>query len=332
MSALVRTTSVQIGGVMMEGRDPAHARAPRVEPYRFPSKLVEEIAIAQRLDLNVMLVGPAGSGKTSLPIQIAARLGIPCVRFNCNGETRVAHLRGQQRPTAQDGVLTLAFAPGLLAAAMRGGWWVVLDELDAAPPPVLFVLQPVLEEGRRSLDVPETGERVEAHPDFRVFATGNTIGFRARSRAKHAGTNAMNTALVDRFGMLLEVAYPSRVEENEILKLHAPKLAAQGPGAVIIDGVCRVAEKLRSDDRFRSDFSTRRCIQWVRLIEQFPVSDHTTKRELPWDVLRAAQLAVLRKFESPTDAKVAYEMVCRTFEYPDPNAAKAVPPAAKAKP
>lgn len=300
-------------------------RVPKARPYRFIPKLVEEIAIAVRINLNVMLVGPAGCGKTSLPVQVAAHAGYSCVRFNLNGETRVAHLRGQQRPAAEDGVLTLAFTPGLLAEAMRAGWWVILDELDAAPPPVLFVLQPVLEEGNRTLDIPETGERVDAHPDFRVFATSNTVGFRSRARGRHAGTNIMNTALVDRFGMLIGVDYPSRTDENEIVRIHAPGLAKTPEGKIIIDGCCRVAEKLRGDDRFKADFSTRRVIQWVQLIEQFPVANHKATKSLPWDVLRAANLAALRKFESPTDAKVAYEIVCRQFEYPITQPTVAVP-------
>lgn len=310
-------------GVELYGLEHRHPRAPSVKPYRFPKQLVEEIAIGVALDLNMMLAGPAGCGKTSLPIQVAARLGIPCVRFNCSGETRVAHLRGQQRPAAEDGVLTLSFAPGRFAEAMREGWWVVLDELDAAPPPVLFVLQPALEEGNRTMDVPETGETIEAHEHHRVFSTSNTIGFRARARAKHAGTNTMNTALVGRFGMVLDVGYPQRAEENAIIGLHVPQLAGDPNGKFIIEGVCRCAEKLRGDERFRSDFSTRSCIQWARLIEQFPIANHKVKKALPWDVLRAANLAVLRKFESPTDAKVAYEVICRTFDYPtESDAAK----------
>lgn len=289
---------------------------PEAQPYAFRDALLEDLALAVRLDANVLLVGPPGSGKTSLPVQVAAARKQPCVRFNLNGETRVHHLRGQQRPAAVDGVLTLAFHHGRLVEAMRRGHWVVLDELDAAPANVLFALQPVLEEGARSIDIPETGEVVHAHPAFRLFATANTIGTRARFRARHAGTSPMNTALIDRFSMLVEVGYPTREEESAIVRLHAPQLAETAEGRLMIEGMCRVAEKLRHETTFGADFSMRRTIQWARLTQHFPVTDAKARHDLPWDVLRAAQLAVLRKLESPVDHKVAFEMVCRIFEYP----------------
>lgn len=299
-----------------------HEHTPAVKPYVFPKREVEEIATGVRLDLNIMLVGPTGCGKTSLPIQIAAVLGQPCVRFNMDGETRVAHLRGQQRPAAEDGVLTLRFELGLLAEAMSAGWWVVLDELDAASPAVLFTLQRVLEEGNRVLQIPETGERIHAHPDFRVFATSNTIGYRARARARHAGTNMMNAALVDRFGMVIKADYPTREDEAKRIAMHVPGLMGAGEvveghttGSQMVEGIALVAEALRKDEKFSTDFSTRACIQWARLVEAFPIANARVLGQLPFDVLRAAELAVLRKIESPTDAKVARETICRHFGY-----------------
>lgn len=295
-----------------------HPYAPKEVPYLFPKEQVKEVAIAMDLAMNVLLTGPTGCGKTSLPIQLAAHLGLPCVRFNMDGETRVSHVRGQQRPAAKDGVLTLEFALGQLATAMREGWWVVLDEIDAALPSVLFVLQPVLEEDERSIRIPETGEKVVAHERFRLFATSNTVGYRAAARARHAGANVMNTAFVDRFGMVLGVDYPTRDEEIERVKLHAPNLAASDEGLAMVDGMCRVAEELRRSDRYRSDFSTRRVIQWARLVGSFPTpgwAPGSENGELPFDVMRAAELAVLRKLETPADAKIAREMISRVFAY-----------------
>ena len=287
------TTDIEIPdcGITMKGYARPHPRAPRVRPYRFPQTQVEDISIAIEENMNVMLTGPTGCGKTSIIIALAAILGRPLIRFNMNGETRVSSLVGQKRPATKDGALTLEFCKGDLAIAMQEGYWVLGDEFDAAPPPVLFVMQPVLEEDNRKLHLPDTGETITAHPDFRFFATGNTIGYRANARARHAGTHMMNAALVDRFGMVIAADYPERTEEIERIKVNVPE-CDEG----FIDGIARVAEELRKDDKFRADFSTRRCIQWARLVHRYD-----------YDVLRAAELAVVRKLESATDAKVARE-------------------------
>lgn len=313
-----RAVSIQETGVTMIGHTEPHPQTPAMSPYRFPKGGVKDIAVGVRLGMNMLLTGPTGCGKTSLPIQLAAYLGIPMVRFNMDGETRVSHVRGQQRPVAKDGVLTLEFSLGAFAAAMRNGYWVVLDEIDAALASVLFVLQPVLEEGLRQLIIPETGETVVAHPEFRLFATSNTVGYRAQARSRHAGTNVMNTAFVDRFGMIIACDYPPRLEEIERVRCHATRLAASAEGAMLIDGICRVAEDLRKDPKFRSDFSTRRLIQWARLIEAFPTegwSETNPNGQLPYDLLRAAELAVVRKFESPVDAQLVRECIQRQFAY-----------------
>jgi midasin len=274
---------------------------PPTRPYRFNQGLCGDIAAGLAEAMNIMLTGPTGCGKTSIVTALAALIMHPCIRFNMDGETRVTHLRGQQKPAAKDGVLTLAFSPGDMAIAMERGWWVILDEFDMGLPSVLAVLQPVLEEDRRTLHVPETGETITAAPGFAIFATGNTVGYRATARARHAGTNPLNAATLDRFGMVLAVDYPERSEEIERVKCNVPSCPDE-----LVDGVCRVAEELRRDEKFRADFSTRRLVQWARLIVR-----------LEYDVLRASELAVVRKLENATDARVSREVIRRVFGYPE---------------
>lgn len=284
--------------VAMRGFAEAHPFAPRKRPFRFSEDLTREIAAAVELGMNTMLTGPSGCGKTETVMQIAAHLGRPCLRFNFNGETRVTHLVGQQRPAMIDGALGLQFAAGDLLTAMREGWWVFFDEIDMASPNVLGVLHPVLEEGNRMLHVPETGETLRAHDDFHVFASGNTIGYRASHRARFAGTGSLNSALLGRFGVVIACDYPPEEEEIERVRVHVPDLDLR-----YVQGVCRVASKLREDQKFRTDFSTRSLIQWAKVIEKLG------------DNFRAFELTVLRKIESPSDTKTAKDMVTKIFGY-----------------
>lgn len=282
-------------GVSMPGFAAPREGSPPKRPFVFPKEQTEDIAIATRLAMNVCLTGPTGCGKTSLPLAIAGELNQPIMRFNLDGETRVPNLRGMHRPAAKDGVLTLEFSYGDLAVAMKNGWWVLLDEIDAALPSVLFVLQPVLEEGNRSLRIPETGEVVHAHPDFRLFATANTVGYRAQARSRHAGANPMNAAFVDRFGMLIAADYPTKDEEVKRVLANVPECDPD-----FVEVICRIAERLRTDAKFVSDFSTRRCVQWARLTVEYDYS-----------LMRAAELSVIRKMESPLDAKITREVIQR---------------------
>ncbi len=283
--------------VTMQGLATPHTYTPEKKPFRFNQEQVEELALAVELDMNAMLTGPSGCGKTQLVLQTAAELGRPCVRFNCNGETRVSHLTGQMRPAMVEGALSLAFNAGDLTVAVREGYWVFFDEIDMASPNVTGVLHPVLEEGNRTMHIPETGETIKGHSDFRVFASGNTVGYRAKHRARFAGTGPLNSALLGRFGMVIACGYPSEEEEIERVLCHVPDL-----NPLYVNSVCRIAATLRKDKSFHTDFSTRSLIQWARIIEARNKDD-----------FRSFELAILRKLESATDAKVAKKAVVKLF-------------------
>lgn len=300
--ATIAVEEIDVVGEKFSKRLDTHPNVPKPRPYVFDPKQVKDLRVGINKNMNIMLTGPTGCGKTSVVGALAAMVGAPLVRFNCDGETRVSNLRGMMKPTSKDGILTLQFSPGDLALCMEEGMWVLFDEIDAALPSVLFVLQSVLEEDRRELHVPETGRTIAGHPDhFRVFATGNTIGFRASARARHAGTNPLNSAFLDRFGMVISCSYPTKDQEFERIRVNVPELESD-----FIEAIARVADKLRADDRFKVDFSTRRCVQWARLIPEYD-----------GDILHAAELAILRKLESPSDAKVAREVIERVFGYAD---------------
>ena len=72
---------------------------------------------------------------------------------------------------SSDARQTFQYIEGPLVKAVREGDWILLDEINMAPGDVLRVLNGLVE--RRTIVIPETGEVVTAHSDFRLFAAMN---------------------------------------------------------------------------------------------------------------------------------------------------------------
>ena len=86
---------------------------------------------------------------------------------------RVADM--EQRLAAGGGTFAFGFVEGTIVKAVRSGDWVLLDEINLASPDTLESIASLFDTNAPSLLLTESGdvERVEAHPDFRVFAAMN---------------------------------------------------------------------------------------------------------------------------------------------------------------
>ncbi|KAF4672212.1 AAA ATPase midasin [Perkinsus chesapeaki] len=132
---------------------------------------------------------PVSSGSTISPV--AFDFAAPTTALNLGRilrgitvgkeQTEIADLVGQFLPTAGQGgdgghEVSFAWSDGVLLSALRrDNCWVLLDELNLAPQPVLEGLNSLLDH-RRELVVPETGEKVRAKPgSFQLFATQNRM-------------------------------------------------------------------------------------------------------------------------------------------------------------
>lgn len=154
----------------------------------------QDVAEAIEHNERVFIYGASGTGKTSLVKQIAALTQRPVRRVSLNGETSVGDFVGHW--TVNDKKETV-FVKGLLPKAMEEGHILQLDEVDAMQPEVGFILQQVLEQDGHLL-LTDTGEEIAPHPDFRLVATANTLGFGSDSGLYGSGTHVLNFSWLDR--------------------------------------------------------------------------------------------------------------------------------------
>ena len=221
---------------------------------------LEAIAVALADGENIMDVGPTGCGKTASVHQLAAALNQPCRKIPLSGDTRVADFYGTMvvEIDPATGESVTRWQDGIFTEAVRKGHWVVLDELDACPPAILFGLHSVLEKGGK-LVIAKTGEVITPHEDFAVLATANTLG-RGDDSGLYAGTNILNEAFLDRFGVVIHSDYPETGTEIKILVSKTG--VARDRATKMVEVARRTREAAKNEEVFCT-FSTRRLLAWA---------------------------------------------------------------------
>ena len=151
-------------------------------------------------DEPVFLTGPAGSGKNVLCKQVAEALGLKF--YFTNAVTQEYKLTGFTDAMGN-------YQPTQFYKAFTEGGLFMLDEMDASIPEVLVILNAAI--ANRYFDFPAPIGYVEAHPDFRVIAAGNTVGQGASY--KYVGRNQLDAASLDRFA-IVKVDYSEAIENS----------------------------------------------------------------------------------------------------------------------
>lgn len=150
------------------------------------------------LDIPVFLSGAAGTGKNVICKQVAEALNLNF--YFTNAVTQEYQLKGfiDANGTFHETQFYKAFT--------KGGLF-FLDEMDGSIPETLIILNAAI--ANRYFDFP-TG-KIEAHPDFRVIAAGNTVGTGAD--IEYTGRFQLDASSLDRFA-LIEVDYSPAIENG----------------------------------------------------------------------------------------------------------------------
>jgi len=218
--------------------------------------IMKTLAIAVRDNLPVLLIGESGTGKTSAIRYLANQTLNGLRRVNLNGGTTADELVGRLLINEKG----TYWVDGILTEAMRNGEWIVLDEINAALPEVLFVLQSVLDDdGYLVLNEKDNKEIVRKHPNFRLFATCNPVDYE--------GVKPMNRALLSRFAICISAEFPPEKVEMDIIENHLGNAVANSELAIKLVGLANETRKAKEIGTADYAINTRDILNTLRLAE-----------------------------------------------------------------
>jgi MoxR-like ATPase len=218
---------------------------------RAPTTLTNLMRLLRALQLRkpILLEGSPGVGKSSLVAALAAASRHKLVRINMSEQTDLADLLGADLPMPQTddgeggGGPRFAWCDGVLLQALRAGHWVLLDELNLAPQPVLEGLNAMLDH-RQEVFIPELNRTFTCPSSFRVFAAQNPL-------AQGGGRKGLPKSFLNRFtkvfvhslthGDLLHIAAQQHPALTDVPK--QPPAAARGAALELARASARAVEE-----------------------------------------------------------------------------------------
>jgi len=209
---------------------------------------------AYRLGLFVLIIGPKGTGKTSLVRKFASAINKELFSINFSLRTRESHLIGTN--TIDNGQIN--FVNGILIRSMTEGNILYLDELNAAEPDVLLRLDEALDDRRQIVLKESEGQTIIAKEGWFSIGTINPLS--------HVGTKELPPQIISRFPIRILLDYPPENTELEIIKKHV-KLDYNNEE--IVRNSIRLANNLRKAASLEEIFyspSIRETIAFSKLI------------------------------------------------------------------
>lgn len=212
---------------------------------------------------NTMLIGPTGTGKTELIMEIAKQLNLNISIYDMGAmQDPLTDLLGTHRLEGNSSVFDYAqFVDDIQKPGI-----ILLDELSRAPQMAMNILFPCLD-SRRELRIDIAGinniRKVKVHPECVFIATAN-IG------AEYSVTQDIDAALLNRF-LPLQLDYmPTKIEEHVLMvRTEIDKNSAKT--------ICNYAKQIREsykNEVLSKSISTRETLAIAELVvDGFTIQD-----------------------------------------------------------
>lgn len=202
--------------------------------------------------IPILLVGPAGCGKTYICEKLAEALDLEYSDQSCSEGMSEAVFNGKLLPTGAGGNFEHHASP-FMERYEKGGL-MLLDEMDAGDPNLFTYINKAI--ANTSYTVAQRWKKpvVRKHDEFVLVAAANTYGNGADEM--YVGRNQLDAATIDRFKVgMITMDYSRDVE----LSLGGEELCAWA---------WKVRDKIR-DNRLRRIMSTRVIKDLARMTEAY---------------------------------------------------------------
>jgi len=227
---------------------------------------------------NIMMVGPAGCGKTQAAKSLPEATNRPFFYFNL-GATQDPRATLIGNTHFKDGATVFDKSPFVKALETENAI-ILMDELSRAHPEAWNILMTVLDEGQRYL-------RLDESYDSPVINVAKGVSFIATANigTEYTSTRVLDRALMDRFE-IIEVDILSLEQEIDLLSKRFPQLDKE-----LIVSVADIASTTRSewrneDGKLSTMISTRMTVRLCDLLTD------------GFDLGEAAEVAILPFFDA----------------------------------
>tara|TARA_Y100001973_G_scaffold76248_1_gene111459 strand:+ start:580 stop:2019 length:1440 start_codon:yes stop_codon:yes gene_type:complete len=188
MSKTVKTTKGSSGGKVVINLNNKEIK--RTDKVHYHPKF-EKLTNYALWHKNVMLVGEAGTGKTTVAEQVAKSLDLSFRHLSCSAGMSEAHLLGRM-------VFDGSYVQSDFVEIYENGGVFLFDEFDAMDGNCAVVINSALANGKMSVPNRKENPTAIRHEDCIIIVACNTFGTGYGDRV-YAGRNKLDGATLDRF-------------------------------------------------------------------------------------------------------------------------------------
>lgn len=176
-SSFTTQNVVNIGGILLPIHKSTTIEADKVDTSAdlvlvdSTKRNLHKLALGVATNKAINLLGPVGSGKTTLVEHLASKtgreLGETFVKVQLGDQTDSKLLLGTYRCTDIPG--EFVWQPGVLTQAVLAGSWLLLEDIDSASMDIASVISGLIE--NQYLTVPGFRDFISIAPGFQLFMT-----------------------------------------------------------------------------------------------------------------------------------------------------------------